>query len=120
MKKLVLIIFVISTLVVGPLPAFGDSADDYKVIKNAVKKKGSKNVSFIRIEIVDKGKKKEKVKIKLPLSLVELLADCTKEKIDIDNFKFDLKKIVAELKKSGPTTLVEIESEDESVKIWLE
>ncbi|MCK4765203.1 MAG: hypothetical protein KAW12_23590 [Candidatus Aminicenantes bacterium] len=120
MKKLVLVIFVISTLLVGTLPAYGDSADDYKVIKNAVKKKVSKDVTFIRIEVTEKGKKKEKVKIKLPLSLVELLADCTKEKIDIDNCKFDLKKILAELKKSGPTTLVEIENEDGNVKIWLE
>lgn len=122
MKKLVLIIFIISTLVVGTMPAFGDSAEDYKVIKKASKnKKNSDEITWFRVEIVEKTGKKGRVKIKLPISLVETLADCTEGKINLeDKCKFDLKRVLADLKKHGPMTLVEIESDDADIRVWFE
>lgn len=122
MKKLVLIIFVISTLFVGTMPTFGDSTEDYKVIKKASKnKKNSGDITWFRVEIVDKTEKKAKVKIRLPISLVETLADCTEGKINLENkCKLDLKKVLADLKKHGPMTLVEIESEDADIRVWFE
>jgi len=32
----------------------------------------------------------------------------------------DFKKVIEILKKSGPTTLIEVDEEDELIKIWLE
>ncbi len=122
MKKLVLIIFIILTMMVSTIPVSGESAEDYKVIKQAAAdKKETGHVAWFRLEVTEKTGKKEKVKIKLPISLVETVADCTEGKINLDkDCKVDLKKILSDLKKYGPMTLIEIESEDADVKIWFE
>ena len=122
-KNLLPIIVIVMALLVGSAPAWGDAADDYKVIKNAFKgKKGS--INFFKISVYDKAKKKETVKITLPLTLVEIIANCddgkkATKKIS-DDCDFDLKEILAALKKNGPTTLVEVDEEDCLVKIWFE
>ena len=62
-KRLIVVIFVVSFLLVGTLPALADAADDYKVIKKATKsKKGSADITWFRIEVTDKATKKAKVK----------------------------------------------------------
>jgi hypothetical protein len=122
MKKLVLIIFIILTLMVSTIPVSGESAEDYKVIKQAAAdKKDAGNVAWFRLEVTEKTGKKDKVKIKLPISLVETLADCTEGEINLDkNCKVNLKKILSDLKKNGPMTILEIESEEADVRIWFE
>lgn len=122
MKKLILVFFIIATLVVGTAPAFGDSTDDYKVIKKSAKnKKSSGDITWFRLEVIEKSGDKGKIKIKIPISLVETLADCTEGKVKLeDNCKVDLKKVLADLKKYGPMTLVEIESDDANIRIWFE
>lgn len=122
MKKLILVIVIIFTLVVGTSLVFADSAEDYKVIKKASKnKQDSDDLTWFRVEVVEKTGKKGKVKIKLPISLVESLADCSDGAINLDKkCKFDLKKVLADLKKYGPMTLIEIESDDADVKVWFE
>jgi hypothetical protein len=119
--NLMLVIFLMVTFMAATLPALG-SAEDYKVIKRAVKnKKSSDEVTWFRLEVVDKKAKKTKVKIRIPLSLVELFADCEKEAIDLKNkCKISLKTILKELKKNGPMTLIEAECDKELVKIWFE
>ena len=50
-----------------------------------------------------------------------MFADCTKDSININSkCDFDLKKILKVLKKNGPMTLVEVEEDDELIKIWFE
>ena len=122
MKKLIVIIFIMFALVIGTSTVFADSADDYKVIKKASKnKKNSGDLTWFRLEIVEKTGKKGKIKIKLPISLVETMADCTDGAINLEKkCKVDLKKVLADLKKYGPMTLVEIESDDADIKIWFE
>ncbi len=124
MKKLMLVIILVSTLLFGSLTtaAFADSSEDYKVIKRASKdKKNTGDIKWFRIEVTEKGKEKAKVKIKLPVSLIEMLADSTDGKINLEKkVNVDLKKVLADLKKNGPMTLVEIESEEGNVKIWFE
>ena len=77
------------------LPVLG-SAEEYKVIKRAVKnKKSTDEVKWFRLEVTDKTAKKTKVKIRIPLSLVEMFADCEKEAIDLkDKCKISLKTIL--------------------------
>jgi len=121
MKKSIMVIFIIFTLVIGTGTVFADSADDYKVIKKASKNKKSGDITWFRVEIVEKTGDKAKVKIKLPISLAETLADCSEGKINLEEkCKFDLKKVLADLKKHGPMTLIEIESDDADIKIWFE
>ena len=119
--NLMLVIFLMVTFIAATLPVLG-SAEDYKVIKRAVKnKKSTDEVTWFRLEVTDKAAKKTKVKIRIPLSLVEMFADCEKEAIDLkDKCKISLKTILKELKKNGPMTLIEAECDKELVKIWFE
>jgi hypothetical protein len=120
-RNLMLVIFLMVTFMAATLPLLG-SAEDYKVIKRAVKnKKTTDEVKWFRIEVTDKKAKKTKVKIRIPFSLVEMFADCEKEAIDLkDKCKISLKTILKELKKNGPMTLIEVECDKELVKIWFE
>jgi len=123
-RNLLLVIFLMVTFMAATLPVLG-SAEEYKVIKKAVKNKKTvkttDEVTWFRLEVTDKGARKAKVKIRIPLSLVELFADCEKEAIDLkDKCKISLKTILKELKKNGPMTLIEVDDDEALVKIWFE
>ena len=120
-KNLVLVMFMMFTFLAGAFVMTGSSDEDYKVIKNAVKASGNGEVTWIKISVFDKKENKEKVNIKVPFSLVEMfLGEKNDLKIKEKCGDVDFKKVIEILKKSGPTTLVEVDEEDESVKIWLE
>ncbi|HUU05387.1 MAG TPA: hypothetical protein VMZ49_05835 [Patescibacteria group bacterium] len=106
---------------------FAEAADDYKVIKNAVKspessRAGQKGVHWFKILVVDKDGDHEKVKITLPVSLVEIMMNaCPEKKFKIDHgCQIDIRKVWNDLKAAGPLALVEVEDHDETVKIWFE
>jgi len=103
-------------------PVFGDAAQDYKVIKKASKGKKSGELNFFKLTVYDKKIKKNNVKITLPLALIDLLAECEEDTKILDKTKtdLDLKKLMSILKKNGPMTLIEIEEDDQLIKIWLE
>jgi hypothetical protein len=98
------------------------SAEEYKVIKRAIKnKKSTDDVAWFRLEVFKKKAKKCTVKIRIPFSLFEIFADCDNDAMDIKGkCNISLKTILKELKKNGPMTLIEAECEDEIVKIWFE
>jgi len=128
MKKvasLVLIVFVLGVFLPNLLLA--DSKDDIQAIKKAVKKnpeyKAGEEVKWFKVLVTDNKTKKDKVKITLPICLVEAFLECVDEedlKIDRDECDIDLKELFKELKKLGPTVLIEVIEEDETVKVWLE
>lgn len=100
---------------------------DLQTIKKAVKKNprysASKEVRWFKIIITSKHKKREKIQVTLPLTLVDLFFNCTKEKelkIDCDDYDLDLRKLYKELKKAGSMSLIEITGEDAILKVWLE
>jgi hypothetical protein len=116
-----LIVFVFATSL------FAASADDYKVIKNAVKiqeasRAGQKSPQWFKILVTGKSGDQEKVKITIPISLVELmLKACPEKKFHVDDgCQIDIQKVWNELKAAGPLALVEVEDRDETVKIWFE
>jgi hypothetical protein len=113
----------IAAFLVAAMPLNADSADDYKVIKKAAKgKKGSSEITWFKLEVTDKKTNKATVKIKIPFALVDLLTDCVKDDIKIDNDKCDIdfKKVMKILKKHGPMTIVEVDEDDSKVRIWFE
>lgn len=120
-KNLMLVLIVIAAFLVSAVPAFGDSSDDYKVIKNAVKSKGGEPTWF-KLTVYDKKAKKVKVTMKFPLALFDMFAECIdEEEIKIKGKKdVTLKKLLKVLKENGPLTLIEIDEEDELVKLWIE
>jgi hypothetical protein len=101
-----------------------DSNDDYRVIKNAIKKTQAKSSSvlYFRILVKDSRTGKKKVRIKLPLNLIEFFIDKLDDDISIRRYgkKIDFKTVLQLLKKNGPQTLVEVTEEDHIVKLWIE
>ena len=128
MKKvasLVLIVFVLGVFLPNLLLA--DSKDDIQAIKKAVKKnpdyKAGEEVKWFKVLVTDNKTKKDKVKITLPISLIETLLKCVDEDdldIDGDECDIDLKELFAELKRLGPAVIIEVTEDDETVKIWFE
>jgi hypothetical protein len=100
---------------------------DLKTIKKAVKKnpryRRGQEVHWFKVLIRDGDSRKDKLEITLPLSLVDLLFECTKDKkmnIDCGDYDLNLRKLYKELKRRGPKSLIEIRGEDGVLKIWLE
>jgi len=128
MKKvaiLVLVAFVFSLLLVAFLMA--EQEDDLQAIKKAVKKnpkyKKGTEVKWFKVLVTDNRTKKDKVKITLPISLLEVILKSSKDKnlnFHGDNCDIDFKELFAELKKLGPMVFIEVQEEDETIKIWLE
>jgi len=119
---MMLISFMMVALLMASLPALGVSSPDYKVIKNALKTKGgSGEINWFKVQITDKKTKKTTVKITLPISIIEMLADSSDGDLKIkDKCEINLKKVIADLKKHGPMTLLEVDEDDESIRIWFE
>lgn len=100
---------------------------DLQTIKKSVKKnpqyKKGREVQWFKLLIMDGDCKKDKLEITLPLSLVDLLFECFKDKkmnIDCGDYDLDLRRLYKELKRRGPKSLIEIRGEDGVLKIWLE
>jgi hypothetical protein len=121
-RQAMIVFFMVLILISGVHILNGNFSKDYKVIKKAVKgKKATKDVAYFKILVVDKINRKVKIRLTLPITLVELLSECTDDTIKIKNHcRVDFKAIFKELKKLGPHCLIEIDSGDESVKIWFE
>jgi hypothetical protein len=128
MKKVAIAVFIalaLSALTANPLLA--DKKDDFQVIKKAVKENPNyeegKEVKWFKVLVTDTRTNKDRVRITLPISIVELLLNCSYEK----HFRFyekkcdiDFRELFTELKKLGPMVLIEVFDEDEIVKVWLE
>lgn len=117
-----IVFFIILILIFGVYTLSGSFSEDYKVIKRAVKgKKASKEVTYFKILVVDNTSRKVKIRLTLPITLVEMLSECSDDSIKIKSHcRIDFKAIFKELKKIGPHCLIEINDGDESVKIWFE
>jgi hypothetical protein len=103
---------------------FASTADDYKIVKNAVHNPARDGAAqWFKIVVTGKKDKADNVKITLPVSLVEIMMNATPDKEFRVNgdCHVDLKRVWKDLKTAGPMTLVEIATDDgETVKIWLE
>lgn len=118
----VLILFIFLSISIHAAEDF-----DLKTIKKAVKKnpqyKRGRQVQWFKLLIMDGDSKKDRLEITLPISLVDLLFQCTKDKkmnIDCGDFDLDIRKLYKEIKRRGPRSLIEIRGEDGVLKIWLE
>lgn len=120
-KNYVLVMVMMVTFLAAAFLVMGSSDEDYKVIKNAVKVSSSGEVTWIKISIFDKKANKETVTVKVPFALLEMFTEGKDDlKIKEKCGDVDFKKVIEILKKSGPTTLIEVDEENELIKIWLE
>jgi len=128
MKKIAILVFI--AFAFSPLfanPFFADKTDDFQVIKKAIKENPNyeqgKEVKWFKVLVTDAETNKDRVRITLPISLVEFFLECCHDK----HFRayekrcdIDFKGLFTELKKLGPMVLIEVFEEDEIVKVWLE
>jgi hypothetical protein len=128
MKKVILgPALLLGVLLLTASLSFPGDSDDYKVIKKAVqdnpKAEPSKEVKWFKLLVVDTTTGKEKVKITMPFALVEIFARCAdnkRVKMGDSSTSLNIEELVAELKKAGPLSIIEVYEENEKVKIWLE
>jgi hypothetical protein len=104
---------------------FARANDDYKVIKKSLKKVSkevNEEVSWFKILVTDTKTGDVKVKVTIPVAIVEAFTSaCPEGNYKINGAKdLDIKKLLKELKKAGPMALIEVNEENETVKIWLE
>ncbi len=105
--------------------ALAEGHDDIQAIKKAVKENPNyepgKEVKWFKVLVTEDGK--DKVRVTLPISLVEAFVKCADDKhmnFDHGDCDIDFEELLAELKKVGPMAIVEIYDEGETVKVWLE
>jgi hypothetical protein len=128
MKKVIwMTVLLLAALFLMPEFSYPVDRDDYQVIKKAVqdnpKAEPAKEVKWFKVLVVDNKTGKEKVKITMPIALVEIFARCADNKqVQMKNIgcTLNIEELLAELKKVGPLAIVEINEEDETVKVWLE
>lgn len=128
MKKaaiLIVVIILLSLLLATALVA--DSSDDIQVIKKAVKKnpayKSGKEVMWFKLLITDNRTKKDKVRMTLPVAVVEYFLKCTEGKhmrIKRDDCDVNLIDLFQDLKKLGPMSVMEIYEDGVTLKVWFE
>jgi hypothetical protein len=128
MKKIT--VFVLVLFALSLFPAHASSAkneDDLKIIKKAVKKNSKyregKEVKWLKVLVRDKKAKKHTFKLSLPIPVIDLFAKSGRDddlEVDCDDCSFDLRELFAELKRLGPTALIEIREGKKLVKVWLE
>jgi hypothetical protein len=107
--------------------ALAEGQNDIQAIKKAVKENPNyepgKEVKWFKVLVTDNKAGKDKVRVTLPLSLVEAFVKCADNKhlrIDKGDCDIDFGELLVELKKVGPMAIVEIYEDDETVKVWLE
>jgi hypothetical protein len=128
MKKTAVAILAVIALTFLAAPVLrAERATDFQAIQKAVKQNPAyeegKEVKWFKVLITDTKTGKDKVRVTLPLALIEALIKCSDDK----DMKFkeqgcnvDLKVLFAELKKVGPMALIEITDEGALIKVWLE
>ncbi len=128
MKKLVVLSLAVVLLTgwAGSLAAAG-TQNDFQAVKKAVKEnpvyESGKEVKWFKVLVTDAKTNKDKVRITLPISLVELFVKHAENKhvrMNRRDLDIDIGELFAELKKLGPMALIEVFEEDEIVKVWLE
>ncbi|MBC7363195.1 MAG: hypothetical protein H5U07_01470 [Candidatus Aminicenantes bacterium] len=108
-------------------PGYPVDRDDYRVIKKAVednpKAELKGEAKWFKVLVIDNKTGKEKVKITMPIALVEIFIRCAEDKevkLKSTEARLNMEELLKELKKAGPLSMVEINEEDETVKVWLE
>jgi hypothetical protein len=136
MKKMVLLLAAMLAAFAAPVSA--DSAeDDLAVVKQATSttaeatrttaeappRSSADGPQWLRLRVVEKGRKKATIKVNLPLGLVRALADdvpvpgCYGRKGD-DGERVTIGEVLRAL--DTGESLVEIDDDDETVRIWVE
>jgi hypothetical protein len=122
MLALILLLGVLS----AATPVWAKFSSEYKLIKRAVEKGDAVARpgagQWLKMEVVDKKKSGHVVKLSIPIALVDIVVKSAKgDQVNIcGSAELDFRKAWDMLNKGGPAALLEVNCEDDYVKIWLE
>ena len=126
-KAAILIVVIILLSLFLTIALVAERNNDIQVIKKAVKKNSAyesgKEVMWFKLLITDNRTKKDKVRMTLPVALVEYFLKCTEDKhmrIKRDDCDVNLMDLFRDLKKLGPMSVMEICEEEVTLKVWFE
>jgi flagellar basal body-associated protein FliL len=129
MKKIMIVALVVVVAAVFVVSAFGmtERTDDFQAIKKAVKENPQavpgQPAKWFKLLVTDARTGQEKVKITLPLSVMDIVANCVDLK-DVEmrhpGCHLDLGELFKELKAAGPMMFLEVQEDDAVIKLWLE
>jgi hypothetical protein len=127
MKRIALLLTAVLIIGIAAVPAAEKNKADLAAIKRAVAENPAPETApaakWFKVLVIDARTNKEKVKITLPISLVEIFVKSARNshvrmrRHDVD---IDIAELWSELKKIGPMTFIEIAEGDEIVKVWIE
>ena len=87
---------------------------------------GSGEAKLIRVEVYDKTKKQVSVRVNMPLAFAQLLLDSLNDELrneishGLQAKGLQLDRFWEAFKKGGKQTIVEIDNEDQHIKVWIE
>jgi len=128
MKKIIsLILVIVLAAVFAMSTAKAENRDDLQAIKKAVKEnpnyEAGKDVRWFKVLVTDAKTNKDRVRITLPIGIVEVFLRCAGNKhirMNEHDCDIDVQALFNELKKIGPMSLIEVMEKDEIIKVWLE
>lgn len=130
-RSAALVILAVFGLGAGVAPAPATPSKEFKIIQNAVKQDPAAageraprgEARWLKIVVQDPRSGPDKVKITLPVALIEAVLACADGRhfnVGDGGCEIDLKAVWAALKKAGPLALVEVGDGGAVVKVWLE
>jgi hypothetical protein len=128
MKKITsLAVVIVLAAVFAMSAAKAENRDDLQAIKKAVKEnpnyEAGKDVRWFKVLVTDAKTNKDRVRITLPIGIVEVFLRCAGNKhirMNEHDCDIDVQALFNELKKIGPMSLIEVMEKDEIIKVWLE
>jgi hypothetical protein len=122
-----IIVGIIAAALLSGAALAAERSEDFKTFQKAVKANPAyepgREVQWFKVEVTDARNGKTKVRITLPIALVDIALKCmdnSRVHLDDSDCDIDLKALWRELKKAGPKALIEICEDHEVVKIWFE
>ena len=126
MKRTAIVIMALLALGLAA-PAVSAHGDDFQSFQKAVKRNPAyekgREVRWFKVEIMERHSREGKLKITLPVALIELVLSCGETRhvrFNDGDCEVDLKALWKELKKAGPMALIELRDDDALIRVWLE
>jgi len=126
-KTTILVLSVLASAFFLSFFAVAQEKDEFRDIKNAVSTNAAsgaeKEAKWFKILITDNRTSKEKVKVTLPISVVEIFlrhADDKHLRFHDQGAEIDLDQVFKELKAMGPMAIIEVNEDDVTIKVWFE
>jgi len=129
MRKIALVaaaLLAVSLFVMADQGAAAPSSE-FQTIKKAVKDnpdlEPGREAKWFKVLVTDAKTGKDKVRLTLPLAVIDIISRCIEAnapRLRRPGCDIDLAALFNELKAAGPMMFIELQKDDEIVKVWLE